>query len=468
MPPGAAHVRAEQVAILAGLVHERLTSDALAAMLTRLEGELGGGDTVEAANVRETRRDFDRAVKLPRELVQEIARVTSLAHNTWVEARKASDFARFAPLLEQVLDLKRQAADHIGWKTERYDALMDQYEVGARAAEVAEVFAALRQELVPLVAELQKAPRRPDLTLLQRPCPVELQKTFNRRVAEAIGFDFAAGRIDTSAHPFCTSFSQFDVRLTTRYDERYMPMSLFGILHEAGHGLYEQGFDAEQLGTPMADSVSLGIHESQSRMWENQVGRSRPFWEHFLPALQQTFTSLAGVKLDDWCFAINNVRPSLIRVEADEVTYGLHIMLRFDLERRLIDRKLAVRDVPEAWNTGMKDLLGIAPERDAEGCLQDVHWSSGIFGYFPTYQLGNLYAAQFFAAVRQALPDLDDHFRRGQFRPLLDWLRTNIHRHGRRYTPGQLLERATGRPMTAQPYVEYLKAKFRPLYGLPA
>ncbi|RMF86122.1 MAG: carboxypeptidase M32 [Planctomycetota bacterium] len=465
LPKRGATERAGQLALLAGMIHERRTSDELAGMLSILERE-DDDDYVVATNVREMRRTYDRAVKLPKELVEEIARTTTLAKGAWAEARRESAFSKFSPFLEKLLDLKRQAADHIGWNTEPYDALMDEYEPGALAADVERVFAAVRAEVVPLVAAIKDAPRQPDLDILKRPCPVDAQREFNYKIAAAIGFDFDAGRIDVSTHPFCTSTSPNNVRLTTRYDEHYMPMSLFGVMHEAGHGMYEQGLLVEHAGTPMGMAVSLGIHESQSRLWENQVGRSRPFWEHFFGALQQQFPSLADVSLDDWYFAINNVRPSLIRVEADEVTYGLHIMLRFDLERRMIRNELAVKDVPEAWNAGMQELLGITPPNDAEGCLQDIHWSIGTFGYFPTYQLGNLYAAQFVAKARADLPDLDDQFRQGRFDGLLDWLRKNIHQHGQRYRPTELVKVVTGRELSHEPYIAALKAKFEPLYGL--
>lgn len=466
MPRRGAVERAEQLALLSGMVHQRLTSDELAASLAAVEAEMNGADTPETAVVRELRRDYDRAVRLPRQLVEEIARTTSLAISAWMKARRDSDFPHFAPHLEKIVELKRQAADFIGFEAERYDALMDEYEVDARCATVGRLFAELRGELVRLVQAIGRAPRQPDLTILSRSCPIEAQKSFNRHVSEAIGFDFEAGRIDVSAHPFCSGFNPNDVRLTTRYDEHYMPMSLFGVMHEAGHGMYEQGLPARYAATPMCDSISLGIHESQSRMWENQVGRSWAFWEHFIGSLRQTFASLSDVSLDDWYFAINNVRPSLIRVEADEVTYGLHIMLRFELERRLIDGKLAIRDVPDAWNASMQEMLGVTPPDDAQGCLQDIHWASGIFGYFPTYQLGNVYAAQLFEAAQRDIPELQEEFRAGRFQPLLSWLREHIHQHGRRYTPAQLLERATGRGPDATPYVAYLKNKFEPLYGL--
>lgn len=466
MPKKAAEDRANQAAWGAGIAHEKLTDAGLGNLLAKLEREDLNGDAAASTNLREIRRDFDRATKLPRSLVEDIARTSMLAKDAWSKARKDSNFPAFAPHLEKLLRLKREVADKIGWTTEPYDALMDEYEPGARAADVQAVFEAVKKELVPLVAAIRTAPRQPDSNILSRHCPQTGQQALNRRIAECMGFDFDAGRIDTSVHPFCSGATPLDVRLTTRYDEKYMPMSLFGVMHEAGHGLYEQGLDPAHTGTPMAQAVSLGIHESQSRLWENMVGRGRPFWEHFYPALQREFPSLAGVALDAWHFAINTVRPSFIRVEADEVTYGLHIMLRFDLERRLIANSIAVKDVPAAWNDGMKQLLGITPATDAEGCLQDIHWSMGIFGYFPTYALGNLYAAQFFAAAQRALPDLDAQLHAGNLLPLREWLRARIHSHGKRYRANELVKLVTGEPLSPTPFVQYLHAKFKPLYGL--
>lgn len=466
MPKRAAVDRAEQAAFIAGLAHERLISDEFGKLIEQLEPQTKSDDATVATNVREMTRRHKRAVRLPTELVQEIARATALAKDVWAAARKAGDFAKFAPHLEKLLDLKRQVADRVGWNTEPYDALMDEFEPGAKAADIQTVFDKLKAELVPLVTAIAGAPRKPDTTLLARDCPRAAQEVFGKRVAEAMGFDFDAGRIDVSAHPFCSGRPPFDVRLTTRYDERYLPMSLFGTMHEAGHGLYEQGLDAAHRGTPMAQSVSLGIHESQSRMWENLVGRGREFWQFFFPALREAFPSLANVALDDWYFAINTVRPSFIRVEADEVTYTLHIILRFNLERQLIAGKLAVKDVPAAWNAALQELLGITPSGDAEGCLQDIHWSLGIFGYFPTYALGNLYASQFFAAAGRAMPNLRNDIAAGKMRPLLDWLRTNIHRHGMRYRANELVKVVTGSELSHQPFVDYLNAKFRPLYGI--
>ncbi len=465
MPLRAAGERANQIALVSGMAHDLLVGDAFAAALASAEAAGANDDPVVETNLREARRDHDRARKLPQELIKTIAHVSTIAKSAWTEARRDNDFPRFAPHLERLLELKREVAERIGYEDDPYDALMDEFEPEMRAATVASVFESLRPQLVELVEATRSAPRQPDLGVLRRNCPVDDQARFCRKLVSAMHFDLTAGRIDVSTHPFCTSLSPLDVRLTTRYDAEYLPQSLFGMLHEAGHGLYEQGLDPAHASTPMAHYTSMGIHESQSRMWENMVGRSRAYWEHMYPDLQATFSSMAGVSLDDWHFAINAVRPSLIRVEADEVTYGLHIMLRFDLERRLLSKQLEVRDVPEAWNTGMQQMMGLTPPDDARGCLQDIHWSMGAFGYFPTYQLGNLYAAQFFDAARRDLGDMDAQFRKGSFEPLREWLRENVHRHGQRFRPAELLQRVAGQELSAEPYMAYLRGKFQPLYG---
>lgn len=466
MPPRGAADRAVQVSLMAGISHNLLLSEELREDLERLERN-GIGDGVDVqTNVREIRRQVDRASKLPRQLVEEIAHVTTLAKDAWSRARRASDFEQFAPHLQRIVELKREVADRVGWSTEPYDALMDEFEPGARASEVAALFESIKPHLVRLVQAIAGASRRPKLALLECPFEAGALGQFCRQVATAFGYDFEAGRLDESAHPFCTGFSPRDVRITTRYTEKLVTNPIFSVMHEVGHALYEQGFDIRHAHTPMAAAASLGIHESQSRLWENIIGRSRPFWERYLPALKACVPALNGVTLDDWHLAVNNVRPSFIRVDADEVTYNLHVMLRFDLERRLIRGELTVRDVPDAWNGDMRELLGIVPPTAADGCLQDIHWSMGAIGYFPTYALGNLYAAQFAAAARAALPRLDEDVRRGEFRPLREWLRENIHQHGQSYRAGELVKRITGRELSPAAFVEMLREKFEPLYGL--
>ncbi len=390
-----------------------------------------------------------------------------LGQQVWAEARKANDFARFQPLLERTVELKRQEAAAIGYDETPYDALLDEFEPGAKTSEVTRVLAGLRDQLVPLVAEIAASSRRPNLEPLKRRFPIDLQEQFGRRAAEAIGYDFAAGRLDVTDHPFCTTLGPRDVRLTTRYDENFLPGAFFSTLHEAGHGMYEQGLPADRYGLPTGQAVSLGIHESQSRMWENLVGRSRAFWEHFFPQAQAMFgAALADVRLDDFYFAINDVRPSLIRTESDEATYNLHILVRFELEQALLLDELRVADLPAAWREKYRHYLGIEPPNDADGVLQDVHWSSGAIGYFPTYSLGNLYAAQLFEQAVRELGDLHAMFRRGEFVPLRDWLRNHVHSHGRRYRASELARRVTGVPLSHEALLRHLRGKFAPLYGL--
>jgi carboxypeptidase Taq len=465
MPPGGLNVRAEQLAFVASLAHQRRSDPKLGELLSRIDEATA--DPIRLANLREIRRFHERAVKIPTDLVRRIARTTTIAKAVWTKARAESKFALFAPHLTELLELKGQMADALGWQEERYDALLDEYEPGMTTAQVSRLFGELRGPLSDLVRQLAAAKRKPDSSILHRQYPREAQERFARRLAEAIGFDFDAGRMDVSTHPFCTSMGPGDVRFTTRYAEEFFNPAAFGVLHEAGHGLYEQGLDPAHLFTPMGQAVSLGVHESQSRLWENFVGRSREFWEHFFAGCQKTFPlALDDVALDAFYAAINAVCPSPIRVEADEVTYNLHIILRFDLERELLSGKLAVPDVPAAWNEKLKELLGITPRNDAEGCLQDIHWSMGAFGYFPTYTLGNIYAAQIQAAARQAIPDLADRIRRGDFSALLGWLRTNIHRLGQQYRSADLIRKVTGGPPSIGPFLEYVRGKYGPIYGL--
>lgn len=465
MPEGGLAARAEQISMIAALAHERRTNPKIGELLSQLEGRVD--DPAEQTNVREVRRAYDRATRLPADLVRRLSKITVIAKEAWGKARADSSFAAFAPHLSELVDLKRQVADLVGYRGERYDALLDEYEPGMTAREVEAVFTALRGPLSDFVKQIAAATKKPDASVLHRRFPRAAQEAFSRRVAEAIGFDFSRGRLDVSKHPFCSGVGPVDVRLTTRYYEDFFSPSVFGVMHEAGHGMYEQGLPAQHLFTPMGQAVSLGIHESQSRLWENFVGRSREFWEGLYPECQAIFREAFGdVTLDAFHAAINVIEPSFIRVEADEVTYNLHIILRFEIERDLIGGKLEARDVPEAWNAKMKEMLGISPPDAARGCLQDIHWSAGLFGYFPTYALGNLYAAQFFEAAAGAMPNLRGDIRAGNFADLLSWLRENIHQHGMRYLPGELVQRVTGRPLSIEPFLKYVRAKFAPLYGL--
>jgi carboxypeptidase Taq len=471
MPRGGADHRGNQMALLAGLHHEKATDPRIGTLLGTLEGSELATDpeSPAAVNLREIRRGYDRQTKLPRALVEELARTTSLAQQEWVAARQKSDFARFRPWLERVVHLKRREAECLSGGTASYDVLLDEYEPGATGAELARLFAALRQALVPLVEAILGSRVRPDLSVLRQAggYPLDRQRIFGEAVAAAIGFDFRCGRLDTAAHPFCSGIGPGDCRITTRYEPADFSDALFGVLHETGHALYDQGLDPEHFGTPMGEAVSLGVHESQSRLWENAVGRSRPFWTHVFPLAQQIFPgTLAGVALDDLLLAVNRVEPSLVRVQADEVTYNLHVLLRFELEQALLSGDLAVGDVPAAWNEGMQRLLGLTPPGDAEGCLQDIHWSAGLFGYFPTYTLGNVYAAQLFARAGVELGDLNAAFARGEFAGLLGWLRDRVHRHGRRYRPARLIEQATRTAPDPRPLVDALHTKYSALYRL--
>jgi carboxypeptidase Taq len=468
MPPrGSAH-RAEQMALLAKVGHERLTAPALGDLLSRVErSELTRDpEAPEAVNVREIRRVYDRAVKMPARLVEEIARTVTRAQAVWQEARQRSDFATFAPWLEKIVALKREEAQAVGYRESPYDALLDEYEPGATAREITAVFADLRRALTPLVEAITASPKKPRDDIFTRDYPTDRQHIFGQAAAAALGFDFAAGRLDVTVHPFCSGIGPGDCRLTTRYHPNQLNQGIFGILHEAGHGIYDQGLDPAHFGTPMGSFVSLGIHESQSRLWENQVGRGRPFWEHFYPRLRQTFPGkLDDVPLDDFLFAVNHVEKSLIRVEADEITYNLHIILRFELEQALIAGDLKPGDVPGAWRERFQRSFGLAPPDDAHGCLQDIHWSMGGLGYFPTYTLGNLYAAQFMEWARRDLPGLDDDFRQGQFLRLKEWLNEKIHRPGMRWRAGELCRQVTGAPLSHEPLLRYLRGKFEPLYS---
>lgn len=468
LPVGGAEHRANQLGMLAGLAHQKATDAKIGELLTALEAaEDVRVDTPESALIRNARRDYDRRTKLPQRLVEEMSRVCTLAQQAWVKARREKDFSQFQPWLEKVVSLKREEADAIGTGGEKYDALLDEYECGATSSEIAISFTALRQELVSLLDQIRGSGTSPKSEILTRYFPINAQRAFGRRAAEAIGFDFGRGRLDEAAHPFCSGIGPGDCRLTTRYDEHHFPQAFFGTLHEAGHGLYEQGLPDAFFGTPLGEACSLGIHESQSRLWENFVGRSRPFWSHFFPLAQDSFPeALAGVDADAFLWAINDVRPSFIRVEADEVTYNLHIMLRFELERQLISGDLLPVDVPSAWDKAFERDFGLRPDNPAEGCLQDIHWSAGLIGYFPTYALGNIYAAQIFDRAAHDLGDLEASIAAGEFEPLLRWLREHIHQHGRRYRPKELVERATGQAPSPKPLLDHLRRKYSELYGL--
>lgn len=478
MPRGAGDARAEQMALMAGMMHERWASKELGDLISACEGESLSDQ--QAACVREFRRDYNKRTKLSKTLVEEQARTGSKAQDVWKDARKNNDFKSFAPWLKKMVELMREKAEAYGYAEggELYDALLDEYEPNATAKEVEGVFTPLGEQLSALVKELKDAGDAPEDGPINIHAPEQRQHALGLHVLGAIGFDLNAGRLDITTHPFCEGLAPGDTRLTTRYDEQYFPGALYGTMHEAGHGMYEQGLPKsgthegpsgekiQSFGTPLADDISLGIHESQSRMWENMVGRSRPFWSWVYQEACDQFAELGKFDQEEVYRAVNIVRPSYIRVEADEGTYNLHVMLRFGIERAMIAGDLAVDDLPGAWNERFKQMLGLDVPDDANGCLQDVHWSFGLFGYFPTYTLGNLYAAQFWQTINKELPGLEQDFAKGDFGRLKAWLNENIHAHGRRYNASDLCEKVTGRPLESKPLMDYLGGKLREVYRL--
>jgi len=464
MPSGGVEQRAHQLSALAAAVHDRVADPAYGDLIAELEASADPAGPLRD-DLREARRAHDRAVKIPRRLVEARAEACSLAQAAWEEARPASDFAAFRPHLERVLELTGELADAAGG-AHRYDALLDDFEPGMTEAQLRLVFDDLKGRLVPLLEALREAPRRPDETLLARRFPVAGQQQFCRQVIGDMGFDWNRGRLDVSAHPF-TSGTMHDVRLTTRYLEDCLPSAVFGAIHEGGHGLYEQGLDPARYRDPAGQPGSMGLHESQSRLWENLIGRSRAFWAHYYGPLQAACPGvLDGVAPDAFYRAVNAVTPSLVRVEADEVTYNLHIILRFDLESDLLAGRIAARDLPGRWRAGMKQYLGLEPADDRLGVLQDIHWAAGLIGYFPTYALGNLYAAQFMEQMRRDLPDLDPRLARGELGVVKAWLNRNIHRHGRAWPAQELCRRVTGAALSAEPLMRHLRAKCAEVYGL--
>lgn len=450
-PPQSVRHRAKQLAYLEGKVHQLQTSESFRE----------GLDSLDEANRRELTHRYERATKLPQDLVEQESETSSLAKAAWSEAREKNDFSIFAPHLVRLLEIAREKADHWGYEDEPYDALLSEYERGAKTREVAELFESIDTELARIAATAVEASSSISASAIHGPAPVEAQKTLNREVAESLGFDFTRGRIDTTAHPFCTTLGPEDVRLTTRYEDHDFTSSLFGVIHETGHGLYEQGLPSCDFHLPSGQAVSLGIHESQSRLWENHVGRSIPFWEKWYPRCQELFPHLQDIPLADFLPAVNRAAYSPIRVEADEATYDLHILLRFKLERALLSGELEVEGVPSSWNESFMKLFGFRPKTDSEGCLQDIHWSMGGLGYFATYSLGNINAAQLFETARQD-PLVSSSFAKGDFLPLLEWMREHIHVHGSNLLPQDLMAQATGSKTDPTAYLTHLRQRFDP------
>ena len=471
MPPGGVQSRAEQVSTLYRLAHVRFTSDEVRRLLEEAESEVANSrfDSDDASLVRVTRRDFDQESKLPADLVAEIARAGATATPVWQKARRDDNFALFAPYLEKNVELNRRVADAIGFDDRPYDALINRTEPGMTTAGLVDIFAELKRAIVPLAAAIARKADAVDDKVLYRGFDPDLQLAYALEVVKHLGYDLERGRQDISTHPFSTAFGPGDVRITTRVSRDFFNECLFGSIHESGHAMYNQGMGRNIDRTPLWGGASPGVHESQSRLWENLIGRSRAFWRHFYPSLEAMFPRpLRGVDDEAFFRAVNRSYPSFIRVEADEVTYNMHVLLRFELENEMLDGTLKVKDLPEAWGARFKSYLGLDVPNDREGSLQDVHWTYASFGIFPGYTIGNLISAQLMETIRVEIPDLDSQIARGEFTSLLGWLRKNVHRHGRKFTPDELLERATGKPLTAAPWIAYVQRKFGALYGLEA
>ncbi len=469
MPAGGGEARGQQLATLGKISHDKMTSDEFGKLLDELKQEFAGVDPLsseEAAMFRMAARDYDKAVRVPSEFVAEQAIVTTKAFEAWVEAKAKSDFSIFRPHLEKVVELVRKYISFFPPADHPYDTLLDDYEPGMKTADVKVIFDGLRPKQVELIKAIA-ARKQVDDKFLHKKYTEEKLWNFAAGVTRQFGYDWTRGRMDKAPHPFETSFSVNDVRITNRFEASSPLATLFSAMHESGHAMYEQGVNPAWERTPIGHAASLAVHESQSRMWENLVGRSLPFWEYFYPRLKKVFPSqLDGVSLKNFYKAINKVEPSFIRVNADEATYNLHIMLRLELEIALVEGKVAIKDLPEIWNAKMKEYLGITPPNDALGVLQDVHWSYGSIGYFSTYALGNLVSAQLWEKINKDIKGLDEEIRKGKFDSLLGWLRKHIHTQGRKYYPQELVQTITGSKITPEPYVRYLTTKYSGIYAL--
>ncbi len=469
MPPGGSTDRTQQLATLQQMAHRMSTSSEMGDLLEAASAEMSDADpdSTEARQLSVLRREYERARKLPGELVERIALTSGPARDAWIKARQASDFSQFQPWLEKVVSLCQELAECYGYESEKYDALLDGYEQGTKSAEVRATFEAVKAATVPLLQAIRERGRAVDDSFLHQPFDIKTQEEFVRHAVGVVGYDFQRGHLGTVVHPFAISLSRNDVRITTRWSADFLNPALFGGLHEAGHGTYEQNVDAAFARTGLDGGASLGVHESQSRTFENLIGRSLGFWQAHYLRLQALFPrQLSGVALTDFYRAINKVQPSFIRVEADELTYNFHIMLRFEIEQALLNGDLAVADLPAAWNDKMQAYLGVTPPDDAQGCLQDIHWTRPGFGYFPTYALGNLYAAQFYAAAVAQNPAISADMAIGQPASLVAWLQENVHRFGHKYTPGELVLRATGKPLDPSAFIRYATEKFSAIYAL--
>lgn len=470
MPPGAATIRSVQLETLAGLIHDQKSGKKFQSALSKLidipTGSILAKDlpSEKQAALKQWRRDFVQENALPKKFVTEFAKLSSQAVLAWREAKKENSFPKFAPFLEKIILMSRKKADYLGYQDHPYDALLDHYEPGMTTKDVSLIFSSLRTSIVDLLKNIASK-KQIDDSFLHGNFPASKQLEFAQKILKDMGYGNEHGRLDISAHPFSSASHPTDSRITTRIHKTSLISCVSVILHEAGHALYEMGLPKEQYGSPLGDAISLGIHESQSRWWETRIGQSKPFWHHYMPLLKEQFKGkFDSIDLDTFYKAVNKVEPSFIRVDADEVTYPLHVILRFEMERALIEGSMKIREIPEAWNAKMKELLGITPTTNAEGCLQDVHWSMGGFGYFPTYTLGNIYAAQLFESFTKKHPDWEKRVSSGDLPFITEWLHEAVHKHGRRYSSQEILKRATGKESTASPYITYLQDKYKAIY----
>lgn len=472
MPNDGAPIRAEQLQTLAGMIHKERSGNKFKTALSKLvdikTGKIKGAglSDQQKAALREWRRDYIQATALPNRFVEEMAKLTSQSLQVWRYAKQDNCFSHFAPFLDKIVVMNRKKADLLGYKDHPYDALLDLYEPHTTTAQVDTLFSQTRKSIVALLKKITQAKQVDDSFLFGK-VSKEKQIEMGNEILKAMGYDFSKGRVDISSHPFSSACHPTDSRITTRIHPTSLMSHLFVILHEAGHALYEMGLPCEHYGTPLCHAISLGVHESQSRWWETRIGQSKAFWQHFLPILQKHYKGkLQDVSLDNFYRAINKVEPSFIRVEADEVTYPLHVILRFELEKALIEGSLSVRDLPEAWNAKMQELLGITPKNNAEGCLQDIHWSMGAFGYFPTYTLGTMYASHFFPAFEKTHPNWEKQVAQGDLLFIKDWLNQNVHQYGRQYSSQDLLKQVTGKEFSSQPFINYLNKKYSEIYKI--
>lgn len=457
--------RGDLLSYLSGESYKLQTSERMRELIETLDGADGLSE-IDAAMVRETKKAYERTKKVPEERMTAYVKAVSDAESVWTEAKGKNDWEGFRPYLETVMDFQKEMAGYYGYESNPYDALLDQYEPGVTVRELDEVFAQLRDAIVDLLGRIQKSGVKIDRSVLYGNFSSEKQREFSVFILERMGFDFEAGRLDISVHPFTTNFGNKDVRLTTFYSDSEISDAMFSSIHEGGHGIYEQNIPDTLKGTGLAGGVSMGIHESQSRFYENIIGRSEAFWTYFYPKLREIFPQFETIAQEDFYRAINAVEPSLIRTQADELTYSLHIIIRYELEKELMNGRLTVSQLPQAWNAKYKEYLGIEPPDYTQGVLQDTHWSGGMVGYFPSYALGNLYGAQIARRMRQDLPEMDEQIARGDLSAIREWLKEHVHRHGGVYTPGELIRKVTGEDLNAQYFIDYLNRKYSRIYEL--